>query len=140
MKCPEGDYSNLNEKIDTEKLDQALDNLKKREGIEDCLGEAKSERNKSFLKAVGGVALPVAVLSGVATFTHYAFESSDLATLLTLGVGFGLGVTIGYDYVDMVKEFFCDFKDGYYRVRQYAGELQVLDAKAELKAPDSKGE
>jgi len=98
----------------------------KKKELEGLIKEAKSEKRKGWLKAIGGLLLPPALCVGLGFGTVYAFDNRDLGTLVSMGVGFAMGVFVGSDYVEAMRNIFSDLRETYQRIRGYRRELQFV--------------
>ena len=105
-----------------------------RQKLEASLAETQKNKIKSLLKTAGWAALPVVVFGGLGLFgglVSSRFESKDLGTLVSLGVGVGGGVVIGYsgmvaDYIEKFRAFVDDVRCASSRAREYRTQLQEL--------------
>ena len=83
--------------------------------LEDQLQDAKKERNWDLLKTIGGAALSVVTVGGIALLCS-VFDNNDVRNLVAIGSGVTIGSVFGGDYVELMRELIDDLRYSYQRV------------------------
>ncbi len=99
----------------------------RRTELEGLIKETKKEKLVGYAKTVGGVIAPITVLGGIGAFCGYTFENQDLANLVSLGLGIGVGASAGPAYIEAMRDVVEDIRYASSRLRGYRTELSNLE-------------
>lgn len=89
--------------------------------------KTKRDRLVGYTKAVGGVIAPIVFFGATAAFCECTFKNEDLANLVSLGLGIGIGATTGPGYIEMMRDIIGDIRYASSRLREYRTELQNIE-------------